>query len=283
MSSDDRKWTNYETTHQPRSYAVGWDVGAWHCDRNNESRDALSIQDDYRNLLGITWRGNLRETINESRDSQDFLDRLFALKGLSRDRRAEVTLAIDAPLAFSRQFADLTAGRAIANVGKDSQDNSYLFRATERLLFQRGFRPLSAVQDMIGSQATKAMHVITKFGLTIERCGVWTDGQGLRVIETYPAVCESNHRVRSMLKWSDELEQMNMMNGVFPEPGSQDQRDAFICSMIAYMFQLKYEELEAPRCDIPAQEGWIWYPIPGIEYGKALLDDWYSIWGGSTL
>ena len=27
------------------TYYVGWDVGAWHCDKNTNSRDAIVIQD----------------------------------------------------------------------------------------------------------------------------------------------------------------------------------------------------------------------------------------------
>lgn len=234
------------TDDRPRFYAVGWDVGAWHCDRNGASRDALVILDDYRCFVGSPWRGNLRETINESRDAQDFVDRVFALCELRREPSAAVTLAIDAPLALSREFADLVAGRVSADPGKDRQDNAYLFRATERWLFQRGYRPLSAVQDMIGSQATKAMHALAKFGLRIERCGVWTDGHELRVIETYPTVCRKHELVCNML-------------GDF-DIANADLRDALVCATIAYMFQIKYRELEAPGGGIPAQEGWIWYP-----------------------
>ncbi|MCO6429103.1 hypothetical protein [Nitrosomonas communis] len=48
---------------------------------------------------------------------------------------------------------------------------------TERLLFGQGLAPLSPVKDMIGSQASKGMHVLARFSRQIASCGVWTDGR----------------------------------------------------------------------------------------------------------
>lgn len=241
------------TQRVPRFYAIGWDVGAWHCDRNGSSRDAIVILDDYRSFIGMPWRGNLRETIGGAPDSTTFLDRLFDRCEVKRDHAAAVTLAIDAPLAFSQALTDLIAGRAGAEPGHDRKENAYLFRATERWLFQHGHRPLSAVQDMIGSQATKAMHALAKFAPQIERCGVWTDGKGFRAIETYPTICKTNALVANMLADFDVY--------------NADLRDALVCATIALMFQVKYGELEAPGDGIPVQEGWIWYP-KGCEQSK---------------
>lgn len=56
-------------------------------------------------------------------------------------------------------------------------------------------KPLSAIKDMIGSQATKGMHVLAKFAPKIERCGVWTDAAGFTVIEAYPSGCKGSATV----------------------------------------------------------------------------------------
>ncbi len=56
-------------------------------------------------------------------------------------------------------------------------------------------KPLSAIEDMIGSQTTKGMHVFAKFALKIERLGVWTDAAGFTVIEAYPSGCKGSATV----------------------------------------------------------------------------------------
>ncbi len=48
---------------------------------------------------------------------------------------------------------------------------------------------------MIGSQATKDMHVLARFAPQIERGGVRTDGRSLKVIETYPITCKRSARM----------------------------------------------------------------------------------------
>lgn len=51
-----------------------------------------------------------------------------------------------------------------------------MFHKTERHPFAAGLRPLSAVKDMIGSQASKGMHVLARFARSPVRCGVWSQG-----------------------------------------------------------------------------------------------------------
>lgn len=163
---------------------IGWDVGGWNCDKNPASRDALVVLDKQCRILGAPWRGNLRRVVNQANDSVDFIARLLALCGLEDHEyfQAPVVLAIDTPLEFSVALRELFAGKPSGPIG-NSSSNPYLFRYTERLLFERGLSPLSSIKDMIGSQATKGMHVVARFDPVIERCGVWTDTLRLRVIE----------------------------------------------------------------------------------------------------
>ena len=99
---------------------------------------------------------------------------------------------------------------------------------------------------MIGSQATKGMHVLAKFAPIIESCGVWTDGDCFRAIETYPTA------VRARVV--DQL--LQSRRRLKPD----DVNDARKCAVIAYLFANKRASLEAPAEDVSSREGWIWRP-----------------------
>lgn len=228
-----------------RHFYIGWDVGAWNCDKNPKSRDAIVILDNNGRLIGTPWRGNLRETINKSKSTEDFISALLSFCELGNTENKSITMAIDAPLGFSDGLINLLNG-SISNENFESHtSNHYLFRQTERLLFKEGFKPLSSIKDMIGSQTTKAMHVINKFTPNIQSCGVWTDITGmLKIIETYPSACR-------------EME----LNNTLDENVNQDIKDALVCAEIAYLFVNKRSILVSPASDIPKKEGWIWYLI----------------------
>lgn len=228
---------------------VGWDVGGWNCDKNQNSRDALVVLDHTGQCIGQPWRGNLRETINSATTPAAFLAELLALCKLGNPGQSpHATLAIDAPLGFPEAFASLIAGGTpVDQIGR-SAANPYLFRHTERRLVAEGVTPLSAIKDMIGSQATKAMHVVARFAPQRLSPGIWTDGKHLTVIETYPALCRAR---------------LGPQVGTEPIPKTgrdADIHDAEVCARIARDFDLNRERLESPTDDTPASEGWIWAP-----------------------
>ncbi|MDT4850867.1 hypothetical protein FQZ97_850320 [compost metagenome] len=238
---------------------IGWDVGGWNCDKNPASRDALVVLDEQRRILGQPWRGNLRRPINQALDSADFIARLLGLCDVEAEAAAPVVLAIDTPLGFSEAFVELLVqGRAVDAI-EGSASNPYLFRQTERFLFERGLSPLSAVKDMIGSQATKGMHVLARFAPHIQQCGVWTDHKRLRAIEAYPSACKRS-------KTMDELHQQYGLGKASDTEllaGFQhvDQRDALTCALIAWLFHFTPEQLVHPASEIPVREGWIFAPL----------------------
>lgn len=234
----------------PREHLfIGWDVGGWNCDRNPNSRDALFVVDGNRQAMGQPWRGNLRNTINSSNSPASFLASISTLCTLTHtDRPRHATLAIDAPLGFPDAFAQLIADGNTINEINQSAANPYLFRQTERRLVAEGITPLSAIKDMIGSQATKAMHVVSRFAPHRLSLGVWTDGDCLTMIETYPALCRARLGQRSE-------------EG--PKTGREsDIQDAEICARVARDFHLNQEHLEPPTNETPVSEGWIWAPQP---------------------
>ncbi|BDD86071.1 hypothetical protein [Desulfofustis limnaeus] len=234
-------------TAQASSYFIGWDVGGWNCDKNGKSRDALVILDAGLNIVGKPWRGNLRSAINEAGDSADWIRRLFALCNTIPPSQAMITLAIDTPLGLSDAFVRLVTQRHHAGEIGRSDTNPYLFRQTERFLFENGLRPLSSIKDMIGSQATKGMHVLAKFARHNPRCGVWSDGSLLTVIEANPSPCTSSLTI-------------NNLRTSYPSLDHEDKDDALTCALIAFLFTREYEELVPPSADIPHSEGWIWLP-----------------------
>ncbi|HYQ39505.1 MAG TPA: hypothetical protein VER09_11270 [Pseudomonas sp.] len=242
---------------------IGWDVGAWNCDKNPNSRDALVVLDSQRNLLGRPWRGSLRRLINQSVDTDDFLRRLLGLCGLEDNdcQSAPAVLAIDTPLGFSQGFIDLLVNGHAAESIDRSSENPYLFRRTERLLFERGLSPLSALKDMIGSQATKGMHVLARFAPQIDTCGVWTDGTRLRAIEAYPSACK-----RSSIMAELHREFGVGVNATGGEPeGFQhgDQIDALTCALIAWLYHFQPDKLLQPEPGTSMKEGWIFAPADG--------------------
>lgn len=229
-----------------RSFFIGWDVGGWNCDRNRTSRDAIVILDDTLAIVGRPWRGNLRELMAGAVTTSDWLRALFAqCESEFPVEAVSATMAIDTPLGFSDEFVALVTRRRCVAPDETSGLNRYLFRHTERRLFERGLKPLSAIKDMIGSQATKGMHVLAKFCPKTESCGVWTDGIGFRAIETYPSACRDTPEVKRLLKGSKTL-------------GHADIDDARVCAVVAFLFATKRETLEEPDAAAPSTEGWIW-------------------------
>jgi len=250
-------------------FYIGWDVGGWNCDKNANSRDAIVILDESCSIIGTPWRGNLRYVINESRNSTEWIHALFNLcdAGTPPDNACYI-LAIDTPLGFSQEFHKLLNGEAVNNPIGTSASNPYLFRQTEHFLFEHGLTPLSAVKDMIGSQATKGMHVLAKFAQKIISTGVWSDGEIIIAIEAYPSACKTSITIEEFLLpfiearvelsepaksvW-DGAQFIAMIN-------HEDKRDALLCALIGWLYQNKPGALAQPDEDVPNSEGWIYVP-----------------------
>jgi hypothetical protein len=251
---------------QKSQFYIGWDVGGWNCDRNANSRDALVILDADRKLVGIPWRGNLRIVINDATDTTDWLTCLFALCDVDYPSgSAAVTLAIDTPLGFSQPFINLITQGQMSSGIHSSETNPYLYRQTEQWLFDRGLKPLSAIKDMIGSQATKGLHVLARFAPTIQSCGVWVDDLQLTVIEAYPSACKTSPIIEDMIQpfvHSVRLEPYERC--LIPVLDHTDKVDALTCALTGWLYAHKHEELGQPDESIPLSEGWIWVPKDGL-------------------
>lgn len=178
---------------------------------------------------------------------------LFDLcKGGEPPKFGLVTLAIDAPLGFSETFIQLLTERRAAASIDASSTNPYLFRRTERYLFEHGLSPLSAIKDMIGSQATKGMHFLAKFAPRIAECGVWSDGASLTAIEAYPSACKRSSTVQALRQFYSAL-------------SHPDCEDALTCALLACLFAGNRRALVPPEAEVSPHEGWIWVPRDALE------------------
>lgn len=227
------------------SFYIGWDVGAWSCTVSSKSCDALVILDKNGEQVGENFRQiDIKEILNETNSTEQFLKRFFECCKLTY-KDENVVLAIDTPLGYSERFVKLiTEYKPSSEEFGAYRDNSYLFRETEKHLSQKKYKPLSAVNDMIGAQSTKGIHVISKYASKIESTGVWKSEKGkLTIIETYPSVNREIY-IPEVLKEA---------NG--------DIQDAYICARIAYTFDTYHENLVGIPKDlkVPEREGWIWY------------------------
>jgi len=244
-------------------YAIGWDVGAWHCDKG-ASRDAICVL-RYKgkglpSLVGELWRGNLRDIINAHHGPDLLREMLKCCYAPSADRPLTITLAIDAPLGWPGSFTNLLAGVTENQVPETKGENPLLLRETERQLWERGFKPLSAVQDMIGSQSTKGLQFLHRAGFQCQHNGIWFLDQGpllkAKAIETYPNPAKTApvvKRVFSKLRRSALLKKL-------PSSASPDSKDALLCAIVAFLYDKNLQALEAPKEVPPPGEGWIWLP-----------------------
>ncbi len=225
-------------------YYVGWDVGAWHCDSNSKSKDALFISDKLYKRLCI--RDQLKnETVegflNECLDKNCF------------GNEDAFYFAIDAVFSWPEAFLNLlnksTTEEAIP---AKFSINPFLFRYTEQEISGKlNKQPQSVVQNQIGSQSTKIIFFLQKYNFQREKVGVWKiPNRKIYAIETYPALL-------SLSEGNNELVRSN-----------QDLIDAQKCQHLAQMFATNQGSLMSPSDYCNAHEllerirdeGWIWLP-----------------------
>jgi hypothetical protein len=123
-------------------------------------------------------------------------------------------------------------------------------------LFERGLKPLSAIKDMIGSQATKGMHVLAKFAPHVEQCGIWGKGTRLKAFEGYPSACKQSKDINDWLT-------------SYPiTTWHADEKDALICALIAWTLVMHPAKLAWPEKTVSEREGWIFVPVDGLNVAE---------------
>ncbi len=247
------------------TYYVGWDVGGWH----NPKKDGVVILKRKGKDLELScppFLGNIAEVLTSE---QNNLCTWIREKSTSSDPSDRFIFAIDAILGCPQEACNLwnmspTKAEAnplfIPNIKSGAKKNLYLHRYTETIFARR---PLSVVQDLMGSQSTKALFALRQCNarwcndFNNNDFGIWLQGND-RFFETYPANAKGSigEAINSILsKISDESLREN-----------SDIVDAVICAIIASMYET--QQLCGPRnytsnkCDWKkiGYEGWIWLP-----------------------
>lgn len=243
---------------------MGWDVGAWNCDRGR-SRDALCVLtgssfEDLR-FTGRPWRGNLRGRIVGG----PCPDALLEEAGLVAEDGTEVVVAVDTPLGWPAAFSKLLAGDVqLAPVSDAVPDNPYIFRRAEQALVQRGLfstgrTPLSPVRDMIGSQSTKGLYYLRNSAMIQTAPAVWQVGDWT-AIETYPAPVRTSSMLRPHF---DRLRSDSTLVARTREGrnAEADLHDALWCALVAASWTIARTRLvKPPEGGDIRSEGWIWLP-----------------------
>ncbi len=93
---------------------LGWDVGAWNCDQNRKSRDALcaiEVRESGPLVVGRPWRGNVRDVLVAEGDA--LIAALMKLLDVTVDDWHHLTIAIDTPLGWPTRMLDLVRNGSI--------------------------------------------------------------------------------------------------------------------------------------------------------------------------
>lgn len=307
------------------TYYIGWDVGAWNCPRKKfavQSQDCITVL--YENKKGEliliwAWMGNVSSQICASTCGSlfnfingliksDNNDNIITKKdNFSLQEDDKIIVAIDASLGLPQNavsIANLKDKGYPTEIAQLRTNNPMLYRYTEQWIDKYVFNtegnlPLSAIQDQIGSQATKALYALKKMGFRWNPRWnpskyIWTTEEGkYTAIETYPTACRKCISLADNITniWSsihkDILKLDNKTNwwlspasknNTEPEKAESktyikcfsDLYDSILCALTAKAFNSSVDLVNNPeRKDMGisaadktriTNEGWIWIP-----------------------
>ncbi|WP_280770820.1 DUF429 domain-containing protein [Salipaludibacillus daqingensis] len=241
---------------------IGWDVGGW---MGNNHGVAICEWDRQSNKL--RWKGRATETSlpDDSLMSIEQLtgtaDSSFEFDKLDDD--TVVVIGIDAPLGYPVPFNKLIDG-GLPDMFKPSKEiyNPLAYRFTDKEIYRVfGKKPLSAVFDRIGNNATLAIFHARHWEREAEfkvypfKEKDVTDNR--IILEVYPALVKE----KRFGEVHDHLKQFLPKDTM---PGT-DAYDACICAIYAVASQTNGAILpklaEAPKNNDVKKEGWIYYFI----------------------
>lgn len=237
------------------TYYVGWDVGAWHCDKNVNSRDAIVIQKENSEKVFLFY-GNAKNFFSTT-SLDNFFKALFP--NCIEEEQNEYNVAVDAVLGWPKEFIALITGKKIntKELPECKKQNHFLLRECEREL-PEDIQPLSAVQDMLGSQSTKVLFFLHKFDFD-NQGGVWTKDDS-KVYETYPAMIAKSLEEKDLPKVSHYYHQVSRESGIKSlgyTPKIIERQDFKDALLALAAIKMGFKEPETPINKI---EGWIWLP-----------------------
>lgn len=264
-----------ETPAEGSVLAIGWDVGGWAGARHGFATIHYAG--------GMASVGVAREavTLPPCNSFSHWVDWVTGHCGKSSDSTSaqagtppaeRIVVGIDAPFGFPAAQGDLFQRRPapLSDTG-GFLENPYAFRATDRHIARHFKRPLSASFDKLGNNATVAMHHLAAWGNDV--CVLpFEEDNGTRpvVLEVYPAILW--HGPRSQPRRDEERPAWFQS---LPEAGWPQRddhvKDALVCAALALAYASPGDQqrpgLQRPTFDVPAGEGWIYYP-KGSEWHK---------------
>ncbi|MBY5920942.1 DUF429 domain-containing protein [Ferrimonas balearica] len=241
--------------------AIGWDVGGW-----QGKKQAVAVAAWRRGDKAVTWLG-ISPAFSLSQRAPLSLDTLLSPAGVSVDvvaKAKQVTIGIDAPLAYPLAFKRLLAGEPVLDTAPQAEiDNPLAYRDCERWVhWTFGKKPMSPVFDRLGNNATVAMsalHALRRQGYSVLPQDA--DEAIRAVIEVYPALLKDAAESASPAK--------PMFRPFLPDPVPQtgDVYDAALAALVALGHGLcalgEEEALSLPCILGPApgyvrDEGWVY-------------------------
>jgi len=211
----------------------------------------------------LKWLGEPKEmTIpgNSYFSLKQVLDKLAGDIDLNAENM-RITLGIDAPLGFPRDFRLFLQNGGYDYVRpKKEIYNPLAYRETDRHIYEKfGKKPLSAVFDRIGTNATVAIaHArrwVKEYGFTIQPAST---SPKKNIIEVYPALLKEGKSYPADPYYNEKLPES-------VDPGS-DAYDASLCALMAAGYASVGKVDCLPRVVSPREvtkqiksEGWIFY------------------------
>jgi hypothetical protein len=207
--------------------------------------------------VGQPWRGNLRATLNGPR-GPGLLSALLRLVGAPALPLRRLTIGVDTPLGWPDTFRALLDGALPDHVPATKAENPLIMRETERVLCAAGLRPLSPVQDLLGSQSTKGLVALGALGMAPRTPGWWTGalaGVELAAVEAYPTPCRRSAQVEAVV---------GPLRPALGEQPHDDVLDALLCVGLAWLCDQVPEAVAQPPAGVSASEGWIYVPVDAL-------------------
>lgn len=238
---------------------IGWDVGGWMGSNHGFSILLWNYKNkEYR------WLGKSVEL--KIPDSSLFsLSYIFEKVTAKKDfeiNQYQLVIAVDAPLAFPREFKNFINGsKKIFKRPEKEIYNQLAYRKTDLHIYERlGKKPLSAVFDRLGTNATAAISHVNKWEKEHQfSLQPIQDNKNKRdIIEVYPALLKA-----SKYSAADQPFKSMLPEGL---KAGTDAYDSALCAIMGLAYGAGDQISKLPNLVGPEEidqdikeEGWIYY------------------------
>ena len=245
--------------------AVGWDVGGW-----MGSNHGFSILNWNYEKKEYSWLGKSVELKipDQSTFSLDYIFKKVTGKNDFKINDYQLVIGIDAPLSFPSEFEDFINNRKkIFKRPEKEIYNKLAYRRTDVHIYEElGKKPLSAVFDRLGTNATAAIVHVNKwmdeYNFSLQP--IKDNKSGRDIIEVYPALLKAS-------KYSAADEPFKSMLPKSVKVGT-DAYDSALCAVMAIAYGAGDQFTELPNLIGPEvidenikEEGWIYYFPPELD------------------